>query len=168
MTEEGESCREFAKTERRFTTTWLRSTDIWPLKLPEQQDPFHFRMHAQRVCIIAAYPVLRLCDAGNIAALSAHGVSNTELPHEFSSPVEILRTMPQASLRASHTHARLHARSLASRNDRLINIFSSSFSGAFFLASWIFTARRLFLVEQEDGVDGLPSYFNYEILFCFF
>lgn len=74
--------------------------------LPEQQDPFHFRMHAQRVCIIAAYPVLRLCDAGNIAALSAHGVSNTELPHEFSSSVEILRTMPQAFLPASHTHTR--------------------------------------------------------------
>lgn len=43
-------------------------------------------MHAQGVCIIAAYPVLRLCDAGNIAALSAHAVSNTELPHEFTYP----------------------------------------------------------------------------------
>lgn len=61
------------------------TTDVWLLKLSEQQDPFRFRMHAQRVCIIAAYPVLRLCDAGNIAALSAHDVSNTELPHEFAS-----------------------------------------------------------------------------------
>lgn len=83
------------------------TTDVWLLKLSEQQDPFRFRMHAQRVCIIAAYPVLRLCDASNIAALSAHGVSNTELPHEFvllpstlplqapvaSAPMEILYTM---------------------------------------------------------------------------
>lgn len=60
------------------------TTDVWLLKLSEQQDPFRFRMHAQRVCIIAAYPVLRLCDASNIAALSAHDVSNTELPHEFA------------------------------------------------------------------------------------
>lgn len=71
-------------------------TDVWFLKLSEQQDPFRFRMHAQRVCIIAAYPVLRLCDASNIAALSAHDVSNTELPHEFA-PIslshEILYTM---------------------------------------------------------------------------
>lgn len=41
-------------------------------------------MHVQQVCIIAAYPALRLCDAGNIAALSARDVSNTELPHEFA------------------------------------------------------------------------------------
>lgn len=60
------------------------ATNVWFLKLSEQQDPFRFRMHAQQVCIIAAYPVLRLCDASNIAALSAHDVSNTELPHEFA------------------------------------------------------------------------------------
>jgi len=74
--------------ERYVTPVMFRyndhATDVWFLKLSEQQDPFRFRMHAQRVCIIAAYPVLRLCDASNIAALSAHDVSNTELPHEFA------------------------------------------------------------------------------------
>lgn len=74
--------------EHYVTLVMLRyndyTTDVWFLKLSEQQDPFRFRMHAQRVCIIAAYPVLRLCDASNIAALSVHDVSNTELPHEFA------------------------------------------------------------------------------------
>lgn len=81
------------------------ATDVWFLKLSEQQDPFRFRMHAQRVCIIAAYPVLRLCDASNIAALSAHDVSNTELPHEFaptSLSHEILYTMLEGSHLPKH------------------------------------------------------------------
>lgn len=80
--------------ERYVTPVMFRyndyATDVWFLKLSEQQDPFRFRMHAQRVCIIAAYPVLRLCDASNIAALSAHDVSNTELPHEFA-PISLSR-----------------------------------------------------------------------------
>lgn len=75
------------------------TTDVWLLKLSEQQDPFRFRMHAQRACIIAAYPVLRLCDAGNIAALSAHDVSNTELPHEFPPP-----SLPPSASSAPASH----------------------------------------------------------------
>jgi len=80
------------------------TTDVWLLKLSEQQDPFRFRMHAQRVCIIAAYPVLRLCDASNIAALSAHDVSNTELPHEFAPSTSLrphgnsVHNAPEASI----------------------------------------------------------------------
>lgn len=58
-------------------------------------------MHAQRVCIIAAYPVLRLCDASNNAALSAHDVSNTELPHEFV-PISLSMEIPYTILEGLH------------------------------------------------------------------
>lgn len=98
------------------------TTDVWLLKLSEQQDLFRFRMHAQRVCIIAAYPVLRLCDAGNIAALSAHDVSNTELPHEFASSLPPHRNSVHNTQRPLST-TQLSLSMASRRNGDIENLF---------------------------------------------
>lgn len=98
-------------------------------------------MHAQWVCIIAAYPVLRLCDAGNIAALSAHGVSNTELPYESSYPrgnsAHNARGFPASQSQLPRI-----------QSNRLINIFSS-YPSRLFLARLIPYAYR---VPRETGL----------------
>lgn len=142
------------------------TTDVWLLKLSEQQDPFRFRMHAQRVCIIAAYPVLRLCDASNIAALSAHGVSNTELPHEFAplslhpnplvaiTPVEILYTM----LEGLHLPIRDPCRWLCVATETSINpslslffflLYSIDHLSQRYLLGFSSSRRRIFRFDQS-------------------